>query len=227
MNIRKTSTLAAALALSVFAAGTVQAEGLKPFNATYRATYMGMSGTGKLTLVQTGARYKAVLSVDAMLGSAAYVSVFDASGNAWKMVSSSDNRKFVGKKINRSGSFDWGKGEARWSGDVKADRQGPIKLQSGDLDPIALDLALVRDVNAGKPLRYRMLENGKAKPMNFTVAGKESLTVAGKQVSATKVVRKDGGDELAVWVAEGYPVPVRMRQTDDGAVTDLTLKSIN
>ncbi|QYR52602.1 DUF3108 domain-containing protein [Lysobacter soyae] len=228
MKIRSVSSFAAvSLAAALFVTGTAQAEGLQPFNATYKATYMGMSGTGKMSLSQSGSRYKAVLSVDAMLGSAAYSSVFDASGAQWKMVSSADNRKFVGKKLNRSGTFDWGKGEARWSGDVKADRQGPIKLQAGDVDPLALDLALVRDVKAGKPLRYRMLENGKAKTMNFTVAGKENVTVGGKTVSATKVVRNDKGDELAVWVADGYPVPVRLRQTDDGAVTDLKLQSVN
>ena len=168
-----------------------------------------------------------MLSVDALLGSATYSSVFDDNGGNWKLVSSTDHRKFVGKKMLRTGAFDWSKGEARWSGDVKADRQGPIKLQAGDVDPIALDLALVRDVKAGKPLRYRMLESGKAKSMNFTVAGKETVTVGGKSVTATKVVRTDNGDELAVWVADGYPVPVRLRQTDDGAVTDLKLQSVN
>lgn len=228
MKTRMMPTLAAiAVSASLAFASTAHAEGLKPFNATYKATYMGMSGTGKMSLSQTGTRYKVILSVDAMLGSASYTSVFDDSGSHWKMVSSADNRKFVGKKINRSGSFDWGKGEARWTGDLKADRQAPIKLQAGDVDPLALDLALVRDVKAGNPLRYRLLENGKAKPMNFTVAGKETLTVGGKAVSTTKVVRRDGNDELAVWVADNYPVPVRLRQTDDGAVTDLKLQSVN
>lgn len=228
MNMCKSSVFASlTLSAALLLPGTVHAEGLKPFNATYKASYMGMSGTGKMSLSQAGSRYKATLSVDALLGSASYSSVFDEAGGTWKMVSSADNRKFVGKKINRSGNFDWGKGEARWIGDVKADRQGPIKLQAGDVDPLALDLALVRDVKAGKPLRYRMLENGKAKSYSFTVAGKETVSVGGKQVTATKVVRNDRGDELAVWVAEGYPVPVRLRQTDDGAVTDLKLQSVN
>ena len=78
----------------------------------------------------------------------------------------------VFKKSQKNASYDWSKGEARWSGDVKADRAGPVKLQDGDLDAMLLNLAIVRDVAAGKPLNYRMVDNGVVRQQNHQNLGK-------------------------------------------------------
>ena len=89
-----------------------------------------------------------------------------------------------------------------------------------------LYLAIVRDVAAGKPLTYRMVENGRAKAMTYQVAGKERITVAGKPQDATKVVRTDGDKQTIVWVVADAPVPARILQREKGQDTiDLTLKS--
>ena len=130
------------------------------------------------------------------------------------------------RKSNKTATYDWGSGQARWSGDVKADRSGPITLQAGDMDAMLINLAIARDVQAGKPLVYRMVDDGRAKQMSYQVAGKESITIGGKAQQATKVSRTDGDRETVVWVVDGLPVPARILQRKNGSdEMDLQLKS--
>ena len=123
-------------------------------------------------------------------------------------------------------NFDWNANEATWSGDVKPGRAGPVALKTGDMDALLVNLALVRDVAAGKPLNYRMVENGNARPMNYRVVGKEKISVGGKSREATKVSRTSGDKEIVVWVVPGMPVPARILQREDGQDSiDLQVKS--
>ena len=109
----------------------------------------------------------------------------------------------------------------------KADRAGPVKLQAGDLDALLVNLAIARDVQAGKPLRYRMVDDGRAKDHVYTVAGKEAVTINGKKQQATKVTRTDGNKQTIVWVVDGLPAPARILQRKDGAdEIDLTFKQM-
>ena len=112
--------------------------------------------------------------------------------------------------------YDWASAQARWSGDVKRDRTGPVALQAGDVDGLLMNLAIVRDVLAGKPLRYRLVDEGRVKPMNFVVEGVEDVAVGGQTRQATKVVNTSGNRQTLVWVVEGLPLPVRILQRKDG-----------
>ena len=90
-----------------------------------------------------------------------------------------------------------------------------------------LNLAIVRDVNAGKPLNYRMVDDGRAKQMTYQVAGKDTITIEGKQRQATKVTRSDGDKQTMLWVVDGLPVPARILQRKDGKdEMDLQLTSL-
>ena len=130
--------------------------------------------------------------------------------------------------LQQERNYDWTKGEARWSGDVKDDRSGPVQLQAGDLDAMLLNLAIVRDVNAGKPLNYRMVDDGRAKQMSYQVAGKDTITIEGKPRQATKVMRSDGDKQTVLWVVDGLPVPARILQRKDGKdEMDLQLTSLH
>ncbi len=96
------------------------------------------------------------------------------------------------------------------------------------MDALLVNLAIVRDVQAGKPLTYRMLENGKASSTSYQTVGKETIEVAGKQLSATKVSQTDGKKQTIVWVVPDMPVPARILQREDGRDSyDLTLTSFN
>ena len=103
-----------------------------------------------------------------------------------------------------------------------------MKLQAGDVDGMLLNLALVRDLAAGKPLSYRLVEDGRVRPQQFKVAGKETVQVGGKPQQATKVVQGDGDRQLIAWVVEGLPVPARILQRRDGRDhIDLRLQSLD
>ena len=108
--------------------------------------------------------------------------------------------------------------QARWTGDVKPQRAGPVAMQVGDMDALLVNLALVRDVGFGRTsMNYRLLENGKAKPMAYRVAGREKITVGGRALDTTKVVQSAGGKQTTAWIAAGVPAPVRIVQREDGS----------
>lgn len=208
---------------------------LEPFSADYRANYMGMQGDGKMTLVAAGPdRWKYSLEVTGMGARLSQSTTFEENGGQWRPLSSTDSQggesglaAMLVKKRNIEATYDWNKGEARWSGDVDPDEAGPVKLRPGDMDGMLMNLAVVRDVAAGKPLNYRLVEDGRARPQSFRVEGKETVTVAGQSHEATKVVRESGSRQITAWIVDGMPVPARILQRRNGRDhIDLQLQSI-
>lgn len=191
---------------------------LEPFTADYQASYMGMQANGRMTLAAAGeGKWRYNLSIQNQLANLSQTTVFQDVGGQWRPLSGTDSSKVLVKSSVKNAAFDWSRGVATWSGDVKPDRAGPVKLQAGDMDALLINLALVRDVLAGKPLVYRMVENGKVKVMKYAVAGKEQITVSGKPQQATKVVNTSGERQIIAWVVEGLPVPARILQREKGS----------
>ena len=202
---------------------------VKPFTADYEANVMGsISADAQMSLAAAGGdRWNYVLSVKSPVATLRQTTVFEDRNGSWRPLSGNDFTQMVFKKSQKNASYDWAKGEARWTGDVKADRSGPVKLQDGDLDGMLLNLAIVRDVAAGKPLNYRLVDNGVVRAQTYQNLGKDTVTVAGKPRSATKVSRSSENKQVIVWVVEGYPVPARILQKKDGKdELDLVLKAV-
>ena len=227
MNDRIAIRLLPLLLAAASAASAAAPASIKPYSADYDASYMGMHGTGHMSLSQQGGgRWVYSLRIGSAIAQLSQSTVFDQAGDGLRPLSGTDSSTFLVKRVTKQASYDWKAGQASWSGDVKPDRAGPVKLAAGDMDALLVNLAIVRDVAAGKPLTYRMVENGRAKPMTYQVAGKERITVAGKPQEATKVVRTDGDKQTIVWVVADAPVPARILQREKGQDTiDLTLKS--
>jgi hypothetical protein len=217
------ATLVAACAVPALAA----APDLKPFNADYIANYMGMEGAARMSLAPAGASWTYTLSVKSSLATLSQSTTFDENGGQWRPLSGTDNSNVLIKSVKKQATYDWAKGVATWTGDVKADRAGPVKLQAGDLDAMLVNLAIARDVAAGKPLKYRMVDDGRAKDLAYVVSGKEKVTIDGKSQQATKVTRTDGNKQTVVWVVDGLPAPARILQRKDGQdEMDLQLKAM-
>ena len=178
---------------------------MKPFTADYEANVMGsISADAQMTLAAAGGdRWNYVLSVKSPVATLRQATVFEDRNGSWRPLSGNDFTQMVFKKSQTNASYDWAKGEARWSGDVKADRAGPVKLQDGDLDGMLLNLAIVRDVAAGKPLNYRLVDNGVVRAQTYQNLGKDTVTVAGKPRNATKVSRSSENKQVIVWVVDG------------------------
>ena len=191
---------------------------MKPYSADYDASYMGMHGTGHMSLSQQdGGRWVYSLRIGSSLAQLSQSTVFDVAGNALRPLSGTDSSAFLVKRVTKQASYDWKAGQASWSGDVKAERAGPIALQAGDVDAMLLNLALPRDVAAGRPLRYRMVDDGRAKQVDCSAGGKEALEIGGKSLQATKVSCELGADkQILLWVVDGMPFPARILQRKGG-----------
>ena len=221
-TIRGRAALAACGLL--LAAASAPALAIKPFTADYQANYMGMEAKATMSLASAGQdRWEYRIDIGGMGAELQQSTVFEVTGDQWRPLSSADSQRgtsglaaMLVKKKSVTAEYDWGSGEARWTGDVKPDRAGPVKLRPGDLDGMLMNLVLVRDVAAGKPLDYRLVEDGRVKRQQFKVAGKESIDVGGKSHEATRVVREDGNREIIAWVVDGLPVPARVLQRRGG-----------
>lgn len=223
----KTPRLAALLATLLLAAAPVMA--VKPFAAEYEANVKGtLQADAQMTLSPAGGdRWNYVLSVNSPIASVRQATLFEDRGGDWRPLSGTDTTQMLVKKSQKNATYDWAKGEARWNGDVKPDRVGPVKLQNGDLDAMLLNLAIVRDVAEGKPLNYRLVDNGVVRAQAYQNLGKDTVSVGGQPRSATKVSRSTDNKQIIVWIVDGLPVPARILQKKDGKdELDLVLKSV-
>ncbi|MBT2766199.1 DUF3108 domain-containing protein [Stenotrophomonas sp. ISL-67] len=214
---------AGALALT-----SLPAMALQPFTAEYQATYMGLAAPGQMTLTRMdGDKWQYSLKVQNQLGQLTQNTVFDEANGHLRPLSSEDRSAVFVKKKNVQANYDWSRKQATWKGDIKPERAGPVTLKTGDLDALLINLAIARDFADGKPLTYRMVDEGRVKSLTYKTVGKEQVTVGGKTYDATKVSRVDGNKEQIAWVTKELPVPVRLLQREGGKdALDLTIKSI-
>ena len=228
MNVKTSPLMLRAATLIALALPSLPALAIEPFTADYQASYMGLQANGTMSVVAQGNnRWRYSLNIRNQVANLSQNTVFDEKDGRYRPLSGSDHSLMLIKKKNVDATYDWDKREATWSGDIKPDRAGPVSLQAGDMDGLLMNLALARDVAAGKPLNYRLVEDGRAKPMSYQIAGKESVAVEGKPREATKVIRGDGKRQIVAWVVPGIPVPVRIVQRENGSDTlALTLTSL-
>lgn len=230
MIFARRSPIVRALLLSSMLAASAQAapaHALEPFAADYQATYMGVSASGSMTIEsQNGGRWKYTLKIANQIAQLSQTTVFEDRNGQWRPLTGTDASLLLVKKIRRNAVYDWASAEARWSGDVKPERAGPVALQAGDVDGLLMNLAIARDVAAGKPLHYRLVDEGRAKAMDFTIAGKETITIDGKPREATRVVNTNGNKQMMIWVVDGLALPARILQRKNGK-DDIDLKIVS
>ena len=209
---------------------------LEPFSADYSARFMGMEADGKMTLENVGGnRWEYRMEAAGMGARMIQSTTFEVEGDRWRPLSSEDSQigesglaaMLVRNKTIRA-TYDWDNNVARWSGDVDDDEAGPVRLRPGDMDGMLINLAVIRDVAAGQPLEYRLVEDGRARPQRFEVDGTETITVNGEEHEATRVVRTSGRREITAWIVDGMPAPARILQKRNGRDhIDLRLRSFN
>lgn len=218
----------ALIAAAGLALASLPALALQPFTADYQANYMGMQATGTMTLAAAGNdQWKYTLQIQNQLANLTQSTTFDERNGQLRPLSGNDSSVLLVKKRNVQAKYDWNANQATWSGDVKPERRGPVPLKPGDMDALLINLAIARDLHAGKPLTYRMVDEGRVKPMTYTVVGKENIAVNGKQQQATKVSRTDGNKELIAWIVPDLPVPARLLQKENGQDSlDLTIRTL-
>jgi len=215
------------IAAGALALSSLPAMAMQPFTALYQANYMGVQAPGTMTLTKgDGNTWTYSLDVRSPMAQLSQNTVFEEANGRLRPLSSRDSSVLLVKKRNVQANYDWNKNQATWTGDIKPERAGPVALKAGDMDALLINLAIARDLAAGKPLTYRMVDEGRVKPMTYKVVGKEQVNVGGKSYDATKVSRVDGNKELIAWVVKDFPVPARLLQREGGKdALDLTIKS--
>lgn len=207
-------------------AASQHAWALKAFSAQYQASYKGVPANGAMSLTQQGARWTYSLSIGNSLASLSQATVFTEIDGKYRPLGSSDRSQYLTQRKSVVTRYDWSKLQVRWIGDVRPSRAGPVKMQCGDMDALLVNLALARDAPSGMAMNYRLVENGRAKLLNYKFAGRENMSIAGKSVLTTKVVQTSGDKQTMVWIALGIPVPVRIVQRQNGSeVFKLQIKS--
>ena len=217
------------LAALLLTAASLPALAIAPFKADYRASYMGLQADGVMQLErQQGNRWRYSLQVRNQMADLRQSTVFDIHHGHLRPLSSEDSANLLIKRRSIQADYDWADRQAVWRGDLRADRRGPVALREGDMDALLINLAIARDLAAGKPLSYRMVDEGRIKQMRYTIGGKETLQLDGRQVEVTRVSRVDGNKEQIAWISPEYPVPLRLLQRKDGRdELDLTVKSVH
>lgn len=216
------------LTAAILALASLPALAMQPFQAHYQADYMGLQADGLMTLAhETGGQWRYTLTIRNALANLMQSTTFEEVGGQLRPLSGHDSSAAFFKKKSVQAHYDWSSRQATWSGDIKPNRRGPVALEPGDLDALLINLVIARDLQAGKPLNYRMVDDGRVKPMTYRVVGKETLTVNGKAEQATKVARKDGDKELIAWIVPDLPVPAKLLQREHGRDTlSLTIRSL-
>lgn len=216
------------IAAAALAVASLPAWAMAPFTANYQASYMGMQANGVMTLAAEGDnRWRYSLQIKNAMADLSQSTVFEEHAGKLRPLTSHDRSVLLVKRKRVDARYDWNNNQASWTGDVKEDRRGPIRLQNGDMDALLINLAIARDLQAGNPLNYRMVDDGRIKSMTYRVIGKENVTVGGRSQEATKVSRVDGDKEQIAWIVPGMPVPARLLQRENGQdALDLTIKSI-
>ena len=211
MRLVPPCSVAATLLVAALALPTT-ASAVEPATMQYRVGYNGLSARGSLAVRPSGKRWVVTLKMGNAVASIDQSTVFEVSGNRLKPLGSS---RHVDSAISYKAiitSFNWAAGKASWKGDVKPGRAGPVALQAGDIDMLLLNLALARDVAAGRPARYRVVDNGHVRTLAFKRLGNETVTLDGRKRSAVKLFAAADGKQYVAWIVPGVALPARFIQ---------------
>ena len=101
--------------------------------------------------------------------------MFEDNDGQWRPLSGTDSSMLLIKHVEQERDLRL-EPRARRAGAATSSPTAAARsqLQAGDLDAMLVNLAIARDVAAGKPLNYRMVDDGRAKQMGYQVAGKET-----------------------------------------------------
>jgi len=195
---------------------------LQPFTAYYQASYRGMQGEGSLVLERTDApqQWRVTLTVKNALVRIRQSTLFEAGADtALRPLRSTSDTRIPFQRRVVYGHYNWETRRATWTGDARPSRQGPVVLEDGDMDGLLINLAVMRDLAQDKPLQYRMVDNGRATPLEYQIAGTANVVVNGKHEPATRVERHELNDrnrQQVAWIVSHLPAPVHLLQREDG-----------
>lgn len=219
------------LALSLLAVPAVQAAELHPFNASYTADWkqLPMSGSAERSLVKNdNGNWTLNFKASMMIASLTESSTFAFKNDSLIPQSYSFERGGLGKSKNVSLDFDWATNMVTGTDNKDAVK---VPLLSGMLDKSTYQLALQRDVVAGKKsMSYQVVDGNDVDTYDFRVIGSEVVDTKAGKVDAIKVERvRDPTQNKRItemWFAKNWEgLLVKLRQVEkDGKEYNIMLQ---
>ncbi|WP_339405376.1 DUF3108 domain-containing protein [Pseudomonas helleri] len=178
------------LALSLLAIPAVQAADLQPFTASYTADWkqLPMSGSAERSLTKNSdGNWTLNFKASMMIASLTETSTFKVENNSLLPLTYIFERGGLGKAKKVNLDFDWATKMV-----TGTENKDPVKLPliSGMLDKSTYQLALQRDVAAGKKsMSYQVVEGEDVDTYDFRVLGPEKVETKAGSIDAIKVER--------------------------------------
>lgn len=102
-----------------------------------------------------------------------------------------------------------------------------LNVPNGTVDPALLELRIMDDIKANRPMNYRVTERGKLKDYRFQRQGNEVLSLPAGRYNCEKIqMSRDNGERITtIWLAPelGF-VPVQIRHNEEGTIIETRLK---
>jgi len=219
------------LALTLLALPAVQAADLQPFSASYTADWkqLPMSGSAERSLSKNdNGTWTLSFKASMMIASLTEESTLRLDKDTLLPQSYTFERGGLGKAKKINLDFDWASKMVTGS-----DRGDPVKvpLNSGMLDKSTYQLALQRDVAAGKKsMSYQVVEGTDTDTYDFRVLGAEKVSTKAGSVDAIKVERVRDPTQnkrtTVMWFAKDWDyLLVRLQQVEtDGKEYNIMLQ---
>ncbi|WP_248769207.1 DUF3108 domain-containing protein [Pseudomonas sp. MWU12-2345] len=219
------------LALTLLALPAVQAADLQPFSASYTADWkqLPMSGSAERSLSKNdNGTWTLSFKASMMIASLTEESTIRLEKDTLLPQSYNFERGGLGKAKKINLDFDWASKMVTGS-----DRGDPVKvpLNSGMLDKSTYQLALQRDVAAGKKsMSYQVVEGTDTDTYDFRVLGPETVSTKAGSVDAIKVERVRDPTQnkrtTVMWFAKDWDyLLVRLQQVEtDGKEYNIMLQ---
>jgi len=218
-------------ALTLLALPAVQAADLQPFSASYTADWkqLPMSGSAERSLSKNdNGTWTLSFKASMMIASLTEESTIRLDKDTLLPQSYTFERGGLGKAKKINLDFDWSSKMV-----TGTDRGDPVKvpLNSGMLDKSTYQLALQRDVAAGKKsMSYQVVEGTDTDTYDFRVLGAEKVSTKAGSVDAIKVERVRDPTQnkrtTVMWFAKDWDyLLVRLQQVEtDGKEYNIMLQ---
>lgn len=225
MTIRNRFLFAICLGLL---SGTAIADLPKPFTATYKAKYRGISVTAirSLETLENGLQ-RFSFNADSFLADLKENSDFSWSNDHIVPTAYLYERGGLGRDRKAELLFDWNKMEVVNNVQNKPWR---MSIPEGALDKLSYQLQLRTDLINNRGLRqYQVADGGKLKLYDFEIVGEETLDTRAGQFEVVKVRRlreQDAKRQTVIWFAKDWDyLVVRLQQEEDNKTYEIDLVS--
>ena len=146
------SALLAIASAALATTAAAPAHALKPFTAQYDASFKGISAGGSMSLSQQGNRWTYAMGIRNAMANLSQATVFEDAAGRYRPLGGSDRSTYLMKTRSVVTHYNWKGMQARWTGDVKPQRAGPVAMQVGDMDALLVQLGKFGRPEIERPL---------------------------------------------------------------------------